>query len=97
MSKVQKIKRWSRFQKSTEIPRKYHNAPEVIEAKESEITNFNRFEAYEEVDDIGQTRITSRWFVTEKEAHDGMKKRIKARLVVRGFQEQRILEVTPQH
>ena len=72
----------------TEIPKKYHNAPEVIEAKESEITNFNRFEAYEEVDDIGQTRITSRWVVTEKEAHDGMKKRIKARLVVRGFQEE---------
>ena len=30
----------------TEIPKKYHNAAEVIEAKESEITNFNRFEAY---------------------------------------------------
>ena len=30
----------------TEIPKKFHNAPEVIEAKESEITNFNRFEAY---------------------------------------------------
>ena len=69
----------------TEIPKKLHGSPEVIEAKELEMSNFIKFGAYQEVEDEGQPRITSRWVVTEKEAHDGQKKRIKARLVVRGF------------
>ena len=71
----------------TEIPKKYHKSPEVIEAKETEMSNFIRFEAFEEVNDEGQPRISSRWVVTNKEDHDGMKVRTKARLVVRGFQE----------
>ena len=71
----------------TEIPKKFHKSPEVIEAKEAEMSNFIRFEAFEEVEDEGQPRISSRWVVTNKEAHDGMKVRTKARLVVRGFQE----------
>ena len=76
----------------TEIPRKYHNSPEVLAAKEVEMSNFHKFQAYEEVEDVGQERITSRWVVTLKEAHDGMKQKVKARLVVRGFQE----ETTPR-
>ena len=70
-----------------EVPKKYHKSPEVVAAKESEMENFQRFEAYEEVKDVGQPRIGSRWVITQKEGHDGMKTRIKARLVVRGFQE----------
>ena len=71
----------------TEVPKKYHNSPEVITAKEAEMANFIRFEAFEEVEDVGQPRISSRWVVTEKQEHDGMKVKIKSRLVVRGFQE----------
>ena len=71
----------------TEVPRKYHNSPEVIQAKELEFKNFQKFKAFDEVEDVGQRRITSRWVVTQKEEHDGMKSKIKSRLVVRGFQE----------
>ena len=65
----------------TEVPRKYHNSTEVIQAKELEFNNFQKFEAFDEVEDIiGQRRITSRWVVTQKEDHDGMKSKIKSRL-----------------
>ena len=43
----------------TEIPKKFHKSPEVIEAKEAEMSNFIRFEAFEEVEDEGQPRISS--------------------------------------
>ena len=72
---------------ATEIPKKFHKSPEVIEAKAAEISNFIRFDAFAEVEDLGQPRISSGWVVTEKLNHDGMKVKNKARLVVRGFQE----------
>ena len=37
--------------------------------------------------DEGQTRVGSRWVITEKEQHDGQKTKVKARLVAQGFQE----------
>ena len=40
------------------------------------------------MEDSGQDRITSRWVITMKEAHDGQKTKFKARLVARGFQEE---------
>ena len=40
----------------TEVPRKYHNSPEVIQ----------KFEAFDNVEDIDQRRISSRWVVTQK-------------------------------
>ena len=58
-----------------------------LETKEAELKNWDQFDVYVEVDDVGQPRIGSRWVCTEKEGHDGMKVRHKARLVVRGFQE----------
>ena len=71
----------------TEVPRKHHNSPEVIQAKELEFKNFQKFDAFNKVEDVGQHRITSRWVITQKEDHDGMKTKIKSRLVVRAFQE----------
>ena len=50
----------------TEIPRKFHNTPEVLQAKKDEINNFQKFDAYKEVEDVGQKKITSRWVVTQK-------------------------------
>ena len=38
----------------TEIPRKFHNTPEVLQAKKDEINNFQKFDAYKEVEDVGQ-------------------------------------------
>ena len=72
---------------ATEVKASEQNTPEVTEAKERELANFVKFQAFEEVDDKNQPRITSRWVITRKEAHDGMKTRIKARLCMRGFQE----------
>ena len=40
------------------------------------------FETFEEVDDIGQETIGSRWIVTEKEKHDGQKHKYKARFKI---------------
>ena len=45
------------------------------------------YEVFEEVEDVGQETIGSRWIVTQKERHDGQKQQFKARLVARGFQE----------
>ena len=44
---------------ATEIPKKYHKAPEVIEAKAGEMENFIRFNNFEEVEDQGHPRISS--------------------------------------
>ena len=56
------------------------NDPRIIEAKEAEINKFKEFGVYEEVKDLGQSTISSRWIVTTS------KDKIKARLVARGFQ-----------
>ena len=69
----------------TEVPKRFHNTPEVIESKQREYNNFLKFNAFEEIEDVGQSRIGSRWVVTEKESHDGMKTKTKSRLVVRGL------------
>jgi hypothetical protein len=75
-----------------EVPVKYHKLPEIVEAKETEMKNLEDFDTFEEVQDIGQAKVGSRWVITEKEKHDGQKKKYKARLVAKGFQE----EVKPQ-
>ena len=75
-----------------EVPVHQHNRQDVKMAKEVELKNLMDYETFEEVADVGQERITSRWVVTTKEVHDGQKTKCKARLVARGFQE----EVSPQ-
>ena len=69
------------------MPVKEHGKPELIETKEKEIENLETYETFEEVDDIGQETIGSRWIVTEKEKHDRQKQNYKARLVAKGFQQ----------
>jgi hypothetical protein len=75
-----------------EVPVKYHKHPDIVKAKETEIQNLKDFDTFEEVEDIGQAKVRSRWVITGKEKHDGQKKQFKARLVAKGFQE----EVKPQ-
>ena len=70
-----------------ELPSSKHNTPEVKEAKKVELQNLKDYDTFEEVADSGQDRISSRWVITVKEAHDGQKTKCKARLVARGFQE----------
>merc|ERR1712030_13939 len=72
---------------AVEVPAKEHKRAEVLEAKDREIENLDRYEVFEEVDDIGQEMIGSRWVITKKERSDGQKCAYKGRLVARGFQE----------
>ena len=67
---------------ATEIPKRFHEHPEVKEAKEAELQKWKQYEAYEEVAKENQDTISMRWVVSEKD--EG---KVKARLVVRGFEE----------
>ena len=67
------------------IPWNEHNLPECCEAKEKEMCGWRDNHTYEEVDDVGQKRISTMWILTEK-VIDGQK-RVKARLVAKGNQE----------
>lgn len=58
----------------------------VIEAKEKELQSWRENKAYEEVNDIGQKAISTRWIVTEKVK--GGERICKARLIARGFEEE---------
>ena len=65
-----------------EVKENEENSQKCEEAKEKEIRNFETFKVFEEVHDVGQEVIGTQFVLTEKE--DGM---IKARLVLKGFQE----------
>jgi len=74
------------------IPKERHNEPGVVKAKHDEIDNWKRLEAVDVVDDKNQRVISTRWVVTEKTYPDGSVKP-KARLVVRGFEEEEEVQV----
>ena len=63
------------------LPKNRHNDTDCIEAKEAELQKLKDFNAFEEVDDMGQKRISTRWIICQK--GDG----VKARLVARGFED----------
>ena len=54
----------------------------VTVAKIAELEKLSDFKTYEDVLDIGQTTLSTRWVITEKNGQP------KARLVVRGFEEE---------
>ena len=58
---------------------------EVVDAKEKEIVNLIENDVFEEVDDVGQPRVSCKWVIVSK-MKDG-EKVVKARLVARGFEE----------
>ena len=62
---------------TVELPTSEHWRPEI--------KNLQDYETFIEVKDEGQSRVGSRWVITEKEQHDGQKTKVKARLVARGF------------
>ena len=64
------------------------NNDKVTEAKEKEIANWRENDVFEEVPDEGQKKLSVRWVITEKVKSD--ERIIKARLVVRGFEEDSI-------
>merc|ERR1712074_532191 len=72
---------------AAKVPTKEHKRPEVMEAKDKELENLEKYEVFEEIEDTGQEAIGSRWVITKKEKSDGQKCVYKGRLVARGFQE----------
>ena len=56
-------------------------------AKEVELENWKNFNLYKEVKNEGQKAISARWVLTEKDVPGSEEKRVKARLVARGFEE----------
>ena len=72
---------------TVEVPVREHKKPEVIEAKNKEIENLEKYGVFEEVEDEGQETVGSRWVINRKEKADGQKQKVKGRLVAKGFQE----------
>ena len=70
-----------------QVPVREHKKSEVIEAKQKEIENLEKYGVFEEVEDEGQDTVDSRWVKTRKEKADGQKQKVKGRLVAKGFQE----------
>ena len=67
------------------LPRHLHNEKRCKDAKQKELTSWDDFDVYEEIQDEGQPRLGTNWVLTEKiiDGHHG----VKARLTVRGDQE----------
>ena len=68
------------------IPRYRHHEEACKLAKEEEFKSWEKYEAYEEVEDEGQRRLGTNWVLTEKEVNGT--RVVKARLTVRGDQEE---------
>ena len=67
------------------VPISRHDEEKVKNAKRQELDNWRLFGVYEEVPYTGQCLMSTRWVITEKET--GGNRTLKARLVVRGFEE----------
>ena len=63
------------------IPRHLHNDPECVQAKQSELRNWEDFGVFEEIKDDGQKCVNTNWVLVKKSSG------VKARLCVRGDQE----------
>ena len=62
---------------------------EVMAAKLKEMSNLEKNDVFQWVNNTGQKAVSTKWVITEKLNEDGSK-RLKARLVVRGFEEKLI-------
>ena len=68
---------------SAEVNKKYHNHPQIIEAKREELSRWKEYDTVKQVSHVSDMQVlSSRWVVTEKDGGA-----YKARLVVRGFEE----------
>lgn len=64
-----------------QIPREEQSSEECKRAKIVELEKLKNFDSFEEVDDMGQYRISCRWILWKKGTE------VRARLVARGFEE----------
>ena len=64
------------------VPSERHDDNDCLKAKEAELKKLEHFGSYEEVEDEGQFKISTRWVLWLKEDE------IRARLTARGYEEQ---------
>ena len=64
------------------IPRERHQEDMCVKAKETELNKLQEFDTYEEVDDVGQFRISTTWVLWNKGNE------VRARLVARGYEDE---------
>ena len=48
------------------LPRNERNSDEVVDAKKKELSNFQKFNVFRSVPDMGQIRLTTSWVLAEK-------------------------------
>ena len=65
----------------TQIPKNKQNTEECIMAKQTELKKLTNFDVFEEVPNLGQECISTRWVLWLKGEE------VRARLVARGFEE----------
>ena len=59
--------------------------PELKVAMKAEVKHLQDYETFMEVKNQGQTKVGSRWVITEKEQQNSQKTKVKARLVAQVF------------
>ncbi|XP_057310580.1 uncharacterized protein LOC130648545 [Hydractinia symbiolongicarpus] len=72
------------------LPEHVHDTLEAVKAKQKELDNWKLFDVVRQVPNDKQSKISTRWIITEKEVDSS--KVVKARLVVRGFEEEHKLQ-----
>ncbi|XP_057310466.1 uncharacterized protein LOC130648431 [Hydractinia symbiolongicarpus] len=72
------------------LPEHVHDTLEAVKAKQKELDNWKLFDVVRQVPDDKQSKISTRWIITEKEVDSS--KVVKARLVVREFEEEHKLQ-----
>ena len=79
----EQITEWTKIQE--EVLFSADNYPEVLKAQQDELDKWREYKVYDEVEDLGQEAISTRWVLTEKVIDNSTV--VKARLVARGFEE----------
>ena len=72
------------------VPKTEHEHQKIIGAKEKELNLWKEMDVYEDVEDKGQSRISTSWVVSQKVIDTGVV--FRARLVCRGFEEENPLK-----
>ena len=79
-----KIKGWKNIEDEVLIVTPSDHNVEILEAKQTELNSWIKYNVYEEVEDRGQNVVSVRWIISQKFKDNEMK--YKARLVARRFE-----------
>ena len=85
-----KIKGWKNIKEEILIATPSDNV-EILEAKQAELNSWIKHNVYEEVEDRGQKVVSVRWVISQKFKDNKLD--YKARLVVRGFEEDNLSSI----